>query len=97
MLIAYLTLTDAPNGPGGLPHLDKLYHLIAFFCLVLPCALFHQRSLIWLIPSAISLAGLIEIIQPYVGREGDWLDFFADIVGVGLGFLLGHTLRRSKS
>ncbi len=38
--------------------------------------------------------GLIEIIQPYTGRLGEWKDFQADVVGALLGVLFGLTLHR---
>jgi VanZ family protein len=34
--------------------------------------------------------GLIELIQPYVNRHGEWLDMLANTSGVILGALLAH-------
>jgi hypothetical protein len=32
------------------------------------------------------------MIQPYVNRHGEWLDFFANTIGVISGFLVGVIL-----
>ena len=37
--------------------------------------------------------GVIEIIQPYVNRNGEWLDFFVNTIGVILGFFVGIVTR----
>jgi hypothetical protein len=91
--IAYLTLTpfqlDLDLDLGS----DKLYHLIAFAALVLPCALFYASTLIWVLPAGILFGGAIELIQPYVGRGGELADFGADALGVVIGAALGLSLR----
>lgn len=40
------------------------------------------------------VGGLIEIIQPFVCRSGEWLDFLADVIGAALGTIIGLTLSR---
>jgi uncharacterized membrane protein HdeD (DUF308 family) len=37
----------------------------------------------------VSLSGIIELIQPYVNRHGEWLDFLANTIGVFSGFAIG--------
>ena len=92
-VIAYLTLTPPrPQWSDGLLS-DKAYHVIAFAALVFPSALLYQRSLIWLIPSALMFGAAIELIQPFVGRSAEIADFLADAVGVLIGTLTGLALR----
>ena len=86
--IGLLTLLPV-SAPPGLPGADKSYHVLAFAALALPCALFHPRLLVWILPGAVLYGGVIELIQPSVGREGEWADFCADALGAGAGFLLG--------
>ena len=88
-----------PSAPqAGLPHLDKLRHLLAFASLALVAALG------WLpgpgtnirIVGGLMLYGLfIELMQTQLptrtGSIGDWL---ADATGIGLGLLLHQALRR---
>jgi len=90
--IAYLTLSP-PTGdpPGFIP--DKAAHLIAFAALAFPTALLYARCLIWVLPAALAFGGAIELVQPYVGRQAEFADFVADVVGVGIGTILGLVLR----
>jgi len=92
LVIAYFTLTPLPkfSFSGG----DKLYHLIGFAALMIPAAVLYRRALRWLLPSAIAFGGLIEILQPYVNRQAEWADFFADGFGAILGVIIGLILRR---
>ena len=41
------------------------------------------------------LGGLIEIVQPWVGRSGEWLDFVADTLGVVLGAGVGLLIKKT--
>ena len=59
----------------------------------------HRRMVwwkIWLyaIVGMILLGGVIEIIQPYFHRWGEWLDFVADTVGVFLGAGIGLIIKK---
>jgi len=93
-VIAYLTLSPSPPQVGAEGLLsDKAYHVIAFAALVFPSALLYARSLIWVVPAALLFGGVIELIQPYVGREAEVADFVADAVGLGFGLVSGLILR----
>ncbi len=94
-LIAWLTLRPASGQILDLAHADKIYHLVAFGVLIFPCAFFFTRGLVFLLPSSVILAGAIELIQPRVGRSGEWLDFLADLLGLGIGLLVARLLRKS--
>ena len=81
-----------PQVPGS----DKTHHFIAYCALMLPTAL--RRPKYWL---AIALffivySGVIELIQPYVNRYGEWLDMAANTSGILCGWLLAHFLLRTK-
>ncbi|UWR39444.1 hypothetical protein [Sulfitobacter sp. W074] len=78
--------------PLGLPDVagsDKDHHILAFAALVLPCAALYPRGIPRVILGATAYGALIEIIQPFVGRSGDFIDFTADLAGMGLGSILG--------
>ena len=92
-LIAWLTLTPVSAPAVDFSHMDKLYHLIAFASLILPCALLSPRWLARYIAIALVFAGGIELVQPHVGRSGEWLDFFADATGLAVGALIGWIIR----
>ena len=72
------------------PGTDKSHHLIAYAVLVFPTALRrpHRWRLIMLF--FILCGGMIELIQPYVNRHGEWLDMLANTSGVILGALLAR-------
>lgn len=92
--IAYLTLMPL-NVPPSMPGSDKAHHFIGFAVLTLPCAVLFPRALLWLLPAAVLFGGGIEIIQPSIGREGKWADFYADAIGAMSGVILGLILYRS--
>ncbi|WP_371226033.1 VanZ family protein [Roseovarius sp. 2305UL8-3] len=80
VIIAYGTLT--PPGEGsGLPFTDKQLHFAAFAMLVLPLSWVRPGWILWLVPLAITYGAVIELIQPFVGRSGDWDDLLADALG----------------
>lgn len=103
-VIAVATLTPAPHMPEGPPGSDKLHHFVAFAALVFPAIAAAPRRLLWLAPLAVGYGGAIEVIQPHVGREGEWGDFVANTIGVMIGTGAGlvahrtlwpHVLRRT--
>ncbi|MBS9715808.1 VanZ family protein [Pseudohalocynthiibacter aestuariivivens] len=101
VLITIGTLTPLIEPPKR-PEIssDKLHHLVAFWALVIPLCYFHLRNAIWVLPAAIVYGLLIEIIQPMVGRQGEYQDFLADTLGAILGYVtafLGVTIRNSRS
>ncbi|MCB1390441.1 MAG: VanZ family protein [Rhodobacteraceae bacterium] len=92
MLIASLTLTPMPDGRLVTSGLDKVYHFIAFAGLIFPLILTDSRRWFWAVPACILYGGLIELIQPSVGRSAEWLDFGADLTGVLAGAALAEIL-----
>lgn len=88
VMIAVLTLAPMPaGGPAGS---DKIYHILAFACLAFPLPLVRPRLAIWVVLGVISYGGLIEMIQPFFGRQAEWADLIAD----GIGAILGATVAR---
>ena len=88
--ITIATLTLIPlNAPEGVPGIDKLHHVLAFVALILPCAALYPKALLKVMLTAALYGGVIEIIQPHVGRSGELADFIADLLGIGFGALLG--------
>jgi len=97
VIIAVLTLAPMPSGsPAGS---DKLYHVLAFACLAFPLPLVRPRWTVWVILGVIAYGGVIEVIQPFFGRQAEWADLLADGIGALLGAViarqLGLWLRRS--
>lgn len=72
---------------------DKLHHLLAYASLMFFVALKMPRYW-WLMGLFfVGYSGVIELLQPYVNRYGEWLDLLANAAGVLLGLLLGLFVR----
>lgn len=84
-----------PTVANAVPGSDKSHHIIAFAALTGPTALFYRQWIIWVLPGAVMLGGMIELIQPFVGRTASLMDFYADCVGAILGVVVGRLLYRS--
>ena len=50
-----------------------------------------------MLPFFIFWGGGIELLQPYVNRHGEWLDFAANSLGVVFGAGVGMLTRRFSS
>lgn len=99
LVVGYLTLT--PQLTLNIAGSDKLHHLIGFATLSLPAAILYRHSLYWLLPFIIAFGGGIELVQPFVNRNGELADFWADLVGiflgVGIGLIIRHRLNSNSS
>ncbi|MEZ5537472.1 MAG: VanZ family protein [Thiolinea sp.] len=81
-------LETLPDVPGT----DKTHHFIAYAALMFPVALRQPRYWQWLALALVLYSGLIELIQPFVNRYGEWLDMAANAGGVLCGLLLAQLL-----
>ncbi len=108
ILIGILYLSFAPPATfQGIPSFkneDKIVHI--FFYIALTGALIFEfnklktnKSFTVFFLSSICfpvfIGGLVEIIQPilYYPRTASWLDWFSDIAGVGIAWILMRTLK----
>ena len=92
LAIGWASLTPLPAQP--VPGGDKLHHLIAYAALCFPLLFKNARSAVVVLPLAIAYGGAIELIQPYVNRYGEWLDFAANAAGCLIGFASALMLRK---
>ena len=90
LVIGVLTLTPmAPGGPAGS---DKVYHALAFASLAFPLSLVRPKLTLWVIAGVIVYGGVIEMIQPFFGRDAQWPDLLADGIGASMGAAAGYFL-----
>lgn len=82
-------LETLPNAPGS----DKLHHFIAYGFLALPVALRKPRCWSVLCMLFIAYSGLIELVQPYVNRYGEWKDMLANSSGTVCGVVTAGILQ----
>ena len=76
------------------PGTDKTHHLVVYFILAFPAGLRKPKKWVVVVLLFIIFGGVIEMIQPYVNRYGEWLDFFANTIGVFFGFFAGVILNK---
>ena len=89
-VLSLLPLPELPSAPGS----DKLHHLLAYAALAIPPTIRRPRGWqLYLIGFAL-FSGLIEIIQPYVNRYGEWQDLFANVAGLLIGATCAHFVKQ---
>lgn len=89
----HLLITIVLTVPAGS---DKLGHMLVFAGLTVPLATVNPRLVLPLVPAAIAYGGMIEILQPLVGRNAEWADFAANIAGALAGAGLGVVIGRGR-
>lgn len=94
--LVVLYLPRGVEGPGTLPHLDKVVHA-GIFGLVVVAGAWAGVPGRWLVPGLAAHAVLSEVVQGVLlpGRSGDVGDVVADLGGIGLGMLTVRVLRIS--
>lgn len=93
LLISILILSLIPIARAPEFHQnDKAYHLLTYFLLAFPSGLKEPRKFVVFILFFVVFGGAIEMIQPFLNRSGEWLDFLANCIGIILGFSCGAAL-----
>lgn len=92
LVISVLSLAPLDELPP-VPGTDKTHHFVAYMALMLPAALRKPKYWWVLALCFVAYSGLIELLQPYVNRYGEWLDLFANSLGVLVGTTVGLCLR----
>ena len=72
------------------PGTDKTHHIIAYAVLMFPTALNKPKKWKFIGLFYIAYSGVIELLQPYVNRYGEWLDMVANAAGVFCGLLFAE-------
>ena len=87
-LLSLWPLDELPSIPGT----DKTHHVIAYALLMLPVALRKPDN--WVLYGLLFIAygGVIELLQLYVNRYGEWMDVLANAVGVVCGLIIAEMI-----
>lgn len=105
-IIFYLSFFTPPKTEmEEIPYIDKIVHICMYggLCLILwfeylrNHKIINRTHLIWGgIIAPIVMSGCIELLQAYCtdNRSGDWFDFFANSIGVGMAALVGFYILR---
>lgn len=89
-----------PSTPGPQVIWDKLLHFTAYFGLagIATVALGRLRPAVWASLALALFGGILEIVQSFVGRDAEWGDELANVIGVCAGVAAGlltlHILSR---
>ena len=108
LILCFLPGNDLPEASHFFPGFDKIVHLGFFF--VLAVLLFFGKimqqnsydyrilTIIKITLICVTLGGGIELLQwkVFTYRDGDWWDFFVDMVGYGMG-VFGYLLLHRKA
>jgi len=96
-VICWLAFTPKPPTLGPLDYSDKLQHLLAFVTLALvasQAARPAKLNTFWVFLFLLLYGGFIEVVQTWLPpRHGDWIDLFADAMGIGVGLCMVAALR----
>ena len=88
-ILSLLPLPELPPVPGT----DKTHHFVAYALLAFPTALRRPKHWQIVVLFFIGWSGIIELIQPYVNRYGEWQDLVANIIGLIFGFLAVQVIK----
>ena len=69
---------------------------IGIALLALPASMAGPRGWIWVALSLVAWSGLIELVQPFVNRYGEWADLAANAMGLLLGAGAGLATRGAR-
>lgn len=94
LCIATLSPGMPAVGPQGS---DKWQHFGGFALLVLPLSYARPGWGLPILIGAAAFGGLIELVQPSVGRDAEWADLAADIAGAATGILAMRVLSGWRS
>ena len=92
-VVVWGELKPSAHGPEGW---DKVLHFMAYFGLagLATVAFGRLRPALWAGLALAVFGGVLEIVQSFVGRDAEWGDELANIVGVGAGLAAGLILLR---
>jgi VanZ family protein len=87
-VVVWGELKPSGQGPEGW---DKVLHFTAYFGLagIATVALARRKPALWAAFALAAFGGILEIVQGFVGRDAEWGDEFANIVGVCAGLAAG--------
>ena len=88
-VVVWGELMPSTHGPAVI--WDKLLHFTAYFGLagIATVALGRFRSAAWAAAGLALFGGILEIVQSFVGRDAEWGDELANILGAGFGLWAG--------
>ena len=92
LVLCLVPQQELPDAPAG----DRVHHLVAWFVLTMTGYVLAPNRRIAIPAFALAYGVLIEVVQRLAptGRRGEWQDFAADALGVGLAVAVFPLVRR---
>jgi VanZ family protein len=87
-VVVWGELKPSAHGPEGW---DKVLHFLAYFGLagLATVAVGRLRAALWAGLALAAFGGALEIVQAFVGRDAEWGDELANVIGVCAGVAAG--------
>jgi len=87
-VVVWGELKPSAHGPEGF---DKVLHFLAYFGLagLATVAFGRLRAALWAGLALAAFGGALEIVQSFVGRDAEWGDELANVIGVCAGGAAG--------
>lgn len=84
-MVIWGELTPSAHGPDVI--WDKLLHFTAYFGLagIATVSLGRGKASLWAAFALAVFGGILEIVQSFVGRDAEWGDEIANVLGAGMG------------
>ncbi|HEY1638912.1 MAG TPA: VanZ family protein [Rhizomicrobium sp.] len=84
-VVVWGELKPSTHGPDVI--WDKLLHFTAYFGLagIATVALGRRKASLWAAFALAVFGGILEIVQSFVGRDAEWGDEIANVLGAGVG------------
>jgi VanZ family protein len=94
-ILCFMPAEDIPQTPlFSIPYFDKVVHFGMYFILAVllirPLKTIQNEVLLFTLLITVFVGGMIEILQFAITntRSANWGDFFADIAGAGIGYVV---------
>lgn len=101
LILVLTSIPSPPESPGGLPHLDKVVHVLLYagqgWLVARALRSRRPRTLMIALVVIAAFAALDEWHQSFLTRQPDVLDWIADTVGASIGIALASRVRNVEA
>ena len=98
IIVSYLMLIELPRKDGGIPHIDKIQHMLVFMWLTMIGQLAYKPHRYWLAAALVLYAASTELLQGMltITRLASVNDWLADICGIAMAMMLFNMLKKRR-
>jgi VanZ family protein len=98
IIVSYLMLIELPPKDGGIPHIDKIQHMLVFMWLTMIGQLAYKPYRYWLAAALVLYAASTELLQGMltITRLASVNDWLADICGIAIAMAMFNLLKKRR-